>query len=187
MITPKILYDLGRIKSIPGNAIFSEDKKYRYLLTREWDKGDNPIAFLMCNPSIADENILDPTVRKCLEWSILWGYNKLIIINFFAYKATDVKQIYKIKDPVGSKNDYYIKLTFEWCKANIGSKIIVAAGTNGLYLNRYFTIRNLAKDIGVDLYYMRLTPKSQVPEHPLYLPKALIPQLWRMNETPIND
>jgi hypothetical protein len=186
MVTAETLYNLGNIRRIPGTAVFSEDKKYRYILTREWNKGDNPIAFLMCNPSTADEKILDPTVYKCLEWSILWGYNKLIIVNFFAYRSTDVKQIYKISDPIGPKNDYYTKLVFEWCKANIESKVIVAAGTNGLYLNRYSAIKTLAKQVGINLYYMALTPKGKVPQHPLYLKKDLTPQLWREDAESIN-
>lgn len=180
-MTPSIISNLARIRQIPGTAIFSEDRKYRYMLTREWDEGDNPLILCMCNPSTADEKILDPTVYKCLWWSIMWGYNRLIVINSFAYRATNVKEIYKVEDPIGPKNDFYTKLTFEWCKASIGSKVIMAAGNNGLHLNRLYDIKKLAKQVGIDLYYMKLTDKG-IPCHPLYLKKTLTPQLWMTNE-----
>lgn len=40
-MTPEIIYNLKYALSVPGTAIISPDTKYRYTLTREWNKKDN--------------------------------------------------------------------------------------------------------------------------------------------------
>lgn len=43
------------------DAIFSEDKIYRYVLIRIWDDYLPKIIFIGLNPSVADENSSDKT------------------------------------------------------------------------------------------------------------------------------
>lgn len=176
MTPAEIAYNLGRIKQIPGEAVFSNDKIYRYILTRTWGTGDKTCTFIMCNPSTADESILDPTVRKCLEWSILWKYDRLIILNLFALRSTNPAKLYTVMDPVGPDNDFHIMETME---NNKNGLFIAAWGTHSEHLNREDDVRLLADRLGIALNYMRLTPKSGHPEHPLYIPKSLTPTLWR--------
>lgn len=184
-MTPEIIYNLNYALTVPGTALFSPDGKYRYVLTREWNKqGSKTINFLMMNPSTADANILDPTVKKCVKWSVLWGYDKLIITNLFAYRSTDVKQIYKVLDPIGPDNNYHIEQTFKMCHNGL---VVAAYGNNGKHLNRNLEAEALAAIAGVDLYCLRTT-KLDLPEHPLYLPSNLEPALWRNNNArSLND
>ena len=56
------------------SATFSEDELYRYSLRRVWNPDRNLCAFIMLNPSTADENVLDPTVRRCYNYAQAWGY-----------------------------------------------------------------------------------------------------------------
>jgi hypothetical protein len=42
-------------------ATFSPDRAYRYKLWRTWDQSLPTLAFVMLNPSTADEEQLDPT------------------------------------------------------------------------------------------------------------------------------
>lgn len=178
MLSPEKIYNLARIKEIPGLAIFSPDRKYRYLLTREWSTGNKLINFLMCNPSIADEKILDPTVAKCLWYAIYWGYDKLAVTNIFAYKSTDIKQLDTVIDPIGPENDFYIQSVFEQCKSS-SNRIMIACGNKGLFLDRYKTILDLAKGTKVDLDCLSMT-KLKMPSHPLYLSKEILtnPKKW---------
>ena len=88
-----------------GDAQFSECGKYRYWLSREWTFGENSIAFIMLNPSTADSIKNDSTVTRCIRYAQQFGYQKLIVLNIFAYRSTDPKELYRICDPVGSKNE----------------------------------------------------------------------------------
>lgn len=40
---------------------FSEDRKHRYLLRKEWDKTKNKAMIIMINPSSADGLVIDHT------------------------------------------------------------------------------------------------------------------------------
>ncbi len=177
-MSPDIIYNLNYALTVPGEAVISSDGRYRYTLTREWNKrGSKTINWLMCNPSIADANILDPTIKKCIKWSVLWGFDRLIVTNVFAYRSTDVKQIYKIDDPVGPDNDFYLEQTFGMCKDGL---VVVAFGNNGNHLSRNLVVETLATIAGADLYCLRTT-KYDLPEHPLYIPLNTELKLWRNN------
>src|SRR5579872_2933160 len=141
MTPAEVAYNLGRIKLIPGKAVFSDDKIYRYVLTRTWGSGDKSCIFIMCNPSTADENILDPTVRKCLEWSINWKYDRLIILNLFALRSTNPANLYISPHPVGPENDYHIIETIENNKSGL---FIAAWGAHSELLNRGDEVRLIA-------------------------------------------
>ncbi|GAB6073605.1 hypothetical protein JCM15786_02620 [Nautilia lithotrophica] len=71
------------------NAIFSKNRKYRYVLSRIWDDTKEKIVFIGLNPSTADETIDDPTVRKCIAYAKKWGYVGFYMLNLFAYRATE--------------------------------------------------------------------------------------------------
>ena len=51
------------------SAVFSQDRKYRYVLTRVWDKNKPMLVFVGLNPSIADETKDDPTIKKCIKFA----------------------------------------------------------------------------------------------------------------------
>ncbi len=57
-----------------NGAIFSECKKYRYLLWRIWDRSKPLVMFIGLNPSIADGETDDPTIRRCKAFVRSWGY-----------------------------------------------------------------------------------------------------------------
>ena len=61
-----------------GNIIFSQDRKYRYLLERIFEDrhySEEPheltVNFCMLNPSTADEIQNDPTVTRCINLSLI--------------------------------------------------------------------------------------------------------------------
>jgi hypothetical protein len=99
----KLLFD----EEEKPRATFSPCRNLRYALRRQWDDGPC-VVWLMCNPSTADESILDPTIRKCIGFSKRWGYGRLIVLNLFAHRSTDPRALARVHDPVGPLNDYYI-------------------------------------------------------------------------------
>src|SRR3546814_20987169 len=65
----------------------------------------------MCavNPSKANAEIDDATIRKDIGFSRRLGIGRFIKVNKFAYQATDVKALRSAADPVGPENDDYIR------------------------------------------------------------------------------
>lgn len=65
-----------------GGAVITGD--YRYLLWREWDISNKTVSFIMLNPSRADAQINDPTITRCINFALSWGYGRLEVVNLFA-------------------------------------------------------------------------------------------------------
>ena len=86
-------------------AIFDGRRRYRYRLWRVWDEAKPRVAFLMLNPSTADEEVLDPTVRRCLGYAQAWGFGSFEVGNIFALRSTDPRALRAAADPVGRAND----------------------------------------------------------------------------------
>lgn len=149
-------------------AKFSEDRVYRYQLWRVWDDKKPYLNVIGLNPSTADERKDDPTIRRCISFAKAWGFGGLYMTNLFAYRATKPADMKKYPEPIGQENDRYLRETA------INSGLCVAAwGANGGHQGRDAQVEALIPN----LYVFRLTEKSGVPEHPLYLPKDLMPIL----------
>jgi len=119
---------------------FSHCRKYRYTLWREFECDDifqpaqffNSFAQFIClNPSTADENNDDPTVRRCIQFSKDWGYGAFCMTNIFGFRATDPNVMKAQDDPIGCDNTNQIREIAE--HAGI---IIAAWGRHGFHLYR---------------------------------------------------
>ena len=66
-------------------AKFSKDKKHRYELSRHWDLSKSDILFIMLNPSIANENIDDPTIKRLINFTKKFNYGGFFVANLFTY------------------------------------------------------------------------------------------------------
>ena len=53
--------------TVMGRAGFSRCGRYRYWLRREWDNTLPQCAFIGLNPSTADAQTNDPTLRRCMD------------------------------------------------------------------------------------------------------------------------
>ena len=151
-------------------AYFSDDRVYRYVLWRIWDRTKPFVLFIGLNPSTADEVNNDPTVRRCITYAQDWGYGGLCMMNAYALRSTDPRQLKKVEDPIGTDNDCWIKLMSEHAKM-----IVAAWGTHAAYMSREGKILDV---ISSDIHCLGTT-KDGHPKHPLYLRKDLRPQLYR--------
>ena len=146
-------------------ANISKDKIYRYTLSRTWDSTKPTVLFIELNPSIADENIDDPTITRCINFAKDWGYGTLLMANLFAFRSTYPKEIYLIDDPIGKDNDHYI---LECVKQS--DLIIACWGNNGTYMDR----EKIIKELVPNLYCLQKN-KNGTPHHPLRLPRDINP------------
>lgn len=147
------------------DAQLSECSKYRYWLSRCWDStGTLPtVTFIMLNPSTADAEQDDPTIRRCVSFAKAWGCGRLAVVNLFAFRATDPKELLTADDPVGQWNNSGITC---WTQA---SGIVVAAwGVHGKLRGQGRKMERGLRSIGVALRCLGVT-KNGYPRHPLYV------------------
>lgn len=155
------------MKYLDTGATFSSCKKYRYLLYRLWDNFENGFCvFIGLNPSTADENNDDPTIRRCVDFAKRFGYSGLYMLNLFGLRSTDPKKLINVDDPVGDKNNKIIK---EVCLSNNGYKIC-CWGNYGSFKNRGVQLINFLDHFEIVLHCFGFTEKNE-PKHPLYLSK----------------
>ncbi len=129
------------------------------------------MAFIGLNPSTADEVEDDPTITRCINYAKKWGYGGLFMLNIFAYRATDPKDMKAAPDPVGVDNDAYILRVAD--KAGL---IVAAWGNHGGYLERGREVCQLLADRKI--HCLGIT-KAGMPKHPLYLKADLKPVLYK--------
>lgn len=144
------------------SAVISPCGKYRYLLERKWGIGLPWVTWIMLNPSTADAENDDPTIRRCIRYSKDWGYGGLYVVNLFAWRATNPAELKRVIRPVGPENDHYIGHAAANCK-----EIIAAWGVHGSYQDRNKIVANMLK--GYPISALALTTSGN-PGHPLYLP-----------------
>ena len=58
-----------RQSPLRGSAVFDRGFRYRYALVRAWDARLPRVAFVMLNPSTADAERDDPTIRRCIGFA----------------------------------------------------------------------------------------------------------------------
>lgn len=144
------------------DAFISDDGKYRYSLFREWN-GDLPlVVFVMLNPSTADAEKDDPTIRRCIRFAKDWGYGSLRVVNLFAYRATDPRELLRTDDPVGRDNSVIVQV---WTRS---FDTIAAWGGNPIARHMDPAIRR-ALENARQLDCLGLTKTGNQPRHPLYV------------------
>ena len=150
------------------SAILSEDRKYRYVLSRIWDETKPKVMIIGLNPSTADETEDDPTIGRCISFSKSWGYGGVYMLNLFAFRATQPKDMFNAQNPIGLENNSYIEIYSKKV-----DKIVCAWGNHGTYKNRGNEIREKFDK----LFYLKLNQTGE-PAHPLYLKSELVPKKW---------
>lgn len=150
-------------------ARISADGLYRYELIRQWRPGTVPMAFVMLNPSTADHMVDDPTIRRCIHFAAREGYGGLVVINLFAGRATDPRDLFKMADPAGPENEktWYDLLTHCY---NHGAPVVCAWGANRKAVKQAEKFRGYAASMGVPLFCLNSVTQQGFPRHPLYLP-----------------
>lgn len=155
---------------IDRGATFDPTGQYRYRLWRRWAAGPTAL-FVMLNPSTADAEQDDPTVRRCAGFARAWGLAGYDVVNLFGYRSTAPSALLTIPDPIGPDNDRHILEA-----AGRADRIIVAWGVHGY-------IRERAVQVRAMLSQHRLlclgTTANGNPRHPLYIKGDTEPHDWR--------
>ncbi len=159
-------------------ATISNCGKYRYQLSRTWNNGLPPAAFIMLNPSTADDKEDDNTIRKCIAYCKSWGYGSLHVVNLFPYRTKSPAEMMKIdelSDEVMARNDIEITHAINNCDI-----VICAWSNHGSHKNESIRIKELLIAHDAQTYYLQIN-KTGEPAHPLYLKSSLKPTRWILN------
>lgn len=162
---------------MPNECVFSSDRRYRYTLIHRWDELLNPqngIAWICLNPSTADENQLDPTLRRIRDFSATWGYSYFVMLNLFAWRATVPADMKRTSDPVGPENDHWIS---HWSQRV--DRVMVGWGEHGAHQGRDQQV--LAYLDPKKVFCLERNASTQ-PKHPLYVAKKTAPFAYACGE-----
>lgn len=162
-------------ESVTSRAIFSPCEKYRYVLQRTWNDKQGKLAVIGLNPSTATETTDDRTIAKMIRLAKRLEFGGLVMLNLFAWRATQRRNMKLATNPVGPMNDHFL---VEYCRR--AAIVLCAWGTDGGHNKRDRLVMQLLADelpINSFLYYLKLTAGG-FPQHPLYLKDTLDPQPW---------
>ena len=144
-------------------ATLSEDRVYRYLLTRTWAPAGPVMCWIMLNPSTADAMTDDPTIRRCTRFARREDCGGIAVVNLFALRTPNPRVLPVAGDPVGPDNDLFIDE-----HATPGRLVVAAWGAGGTLHGRAATVTGRLTAAGVHLRCLGVTDAGQ-PRHPLYL------------------
>lgn len=140
------------------------DGDYRYWLRRTWQADTEHLPIIMLNPSTADADADDPTIRRCVAFAKRQGYGGLFVANLYALRSTDPAQLWLHPDPVGPRNDEELAMLFDG--ARLWDRTVLCAWGANARPERVARVRELAA--GVELLALGTT-KAGAPRHPLYV------------------
>lgn len=153
-------------RDIVRRATISPCGRYRYRLTRYWGPGLF-LPFVMLNPSTADAEIDDPTIRRCMGFARREGFGGILVVNLYGLRATEPAELRKTADPFGPDNRKTLHNTAQEASL-LETPIVCAWGANGWYQSADRDVTNLLRETGAKLVCLGTT-KAGHPKHPLYI------------------
>lgn len=171
-----------------STATLSADGLYRYDLTRAWgpeDEEPTTVVWVMLNPSTANVEEDDPTIRRVVGYSKAWGFTQAAVVNLFAFRTKDPDVLRRTASAaaavpaavIGDGNDEAIA---RWVTSSQMTVVGWGANVDSLLggRTRVRQVEKIIREAGAVPLALKETKTGQ-PCHPLYLPKTLIPSAWR--------
>ena len=111
-----------------SSAVISECGRYRYRLDRRWADGP-AMGFIMLNPSTADADKDDPTIRRCIRFAKREGCGALVVVNLFPFRATKPADLWATRYPdrFGPDSDKHLQAALR----EIDGPLVAAWGADG--------------------------------------------------------
>ena len=156
-----------------ASAVVSECGRYRYSLERTVGVGPN-LGWIMLNPSTADAEKDDATIRKVKGFTTRAGYGIVCVANLFAWRSRHPKDVVlNLSDAEGDRNFEALAALAETCD------VLVCAWGNEAGRNWIAEQADRVVDaitIGIGVTPCRLVclgrNRDGSPRHPLMVPYA---------------
>ncbi len=152
--------------AVDKGAAFSDCRKYRYTLWRIWQKELPFVMFIGLNPSTANEDENDATIRSVERLSKTNGYGGFYMMNCFPFVSTDPKDLVAIADSAEQhmNNTWLMEIKLK-C-----SDVVFAWGS-------FDVVKELGRDVELSEMFPQakalIKNKNGSPRHPLYVPSTV--------------
>ena len=163
--TPSADYDIEKWRYAPN--FYSE---YRYILGT---RGKNPLICIGINPSTAEPDNLDNTLKSVERIALGNGFDSFIMFNVYAQRATDPDAMEKVCNPLLHRENLE---AFRYV-LSISEKPAVWAAWGAIIEKRAYLadcVRDMVaagQEFGASWYCAGAITKKGHPHHPLYLRK----------------
>lgn len=165
-------------------AIISDCGLYRYGLERTWDEKKIKLLFIMLNPSTADADNDDATIRRCIKFAEDWNYGGICVGNLYAFRTKKPEFLSQARangvDLVGKNADAHLFDQSAKCSNVIfayGSFVPKGKGSIQDVNDHYDRIKAVIK-ISSTFPMCLGVNRDGTPKHPLYLPKNTKPEAF---------
>lgn len=160
------------------SAVLTDDGVYRYRLERVWNEQRVQLGWCMLNPSTADAEVDDMTIKKCMKYARRWGFGGIVVVNLFAFRSRhpDVLTSMDPIDATGPENYQHVSDV-------VGAYDTVAAWGAHKMVHQSAVRRAVGtwsratSQMHAPVLALRTTLSGE-PCHPLYLPDDLDPFRW---------
>ena len=106
-------------------------------MERRWDPARPTLLFIGLNPSRADAERDDPTLRRLQAFARAWGYGGLEVLNLFARISASPAVLRRSADPVGPENDRWLEQRLRALQTGpAGGAIWLGWGNGGVWRGR---------------------------------------------------
>jgi hypothetical protein len=163
--TPNPEYDISKWLYAPN--FYSE---YRYILGT---RGKNPLICIGINPSTAEPDNLDNTLKSVERIALGNGFDSFIMFNVYAQRATSPDDMEKVYNPLLHRENLE---AFRYV-LSISERCAVWAAWGAIIEKRKYLpdcVRDMVKageEFGASWYCAGAITKKGHPHHPLYLRK----------------
>lgn len=163
--TPSPDYDISKWLYAPN--FYSE---YRYILGT---RGKKPLICIGINPSTAQPDDLDNTLKSVQRIALGNGYDSFLMFNVYAQRATDPDTMEKVCNPLLHKENM---AAFRYVLSLSDSPAVWAAWGAVIEKRRYLKdcvkdMLDIGREYGAQWYCAGAITKKGHPHHPLYLRK----------------
>ena len=144
-------------------AVIDPCGRYRYSLSRYWSERCTKVMIICgANPSTADDQVDDPTIRREMGFAKREGCDGLVKVNVSAFRATDPKKCPPGEAGFGPDNRHTL------ARVAANGAVICAWGSVADPVNVKLAL-DIFRQVGATLWCFGVT-KDGHPKHPLYLP-----------------
>ena len=163
--TPSPDYDIGKWLYAPN--FYSE---YRYILGT---RGENPLICIGINPSTAEPDNLDNTLKSVERIALGNGFDSFIMFNVYAQRATNPDAMEKVYNPLLHRENLE---AFRYV-LSISKKPAIWAAWGAIIEKRKYLpecVRDMVaagQEFGATWHCAGAITKKGHPHHPLYLRK----------------
>lgn len=143
------------ISTVKTTAVFSKNRKDRYLLKIEWDNNKKSLAIIMTFPSSADELTLDQTTMLVRNEAIKNDFGSVSIVNVFSSINNEAPKIDKTNTSIVMR------------ECENADTIIVAYGRNTSHEEEKKNFLSALNEHYKDKLYTIIDSKGLMFSHPL--------------------